>query len=116
MWLSWPHACITPTSWPFHFAFAVDLNGRSPCSVTGSASMSERSATTGPGLPPRSTPTTPVLATPVVTSKPSFRSSSAMIFAVRVSRLPSSGFLWKSRRHATTCGLISGRQPLDIGC
>ena len=55
--------------------------------------MSERSATTGPGSPPLSTPTTPVVATPVVTAKPSFLSSSAMTLAVRVSRLPSSGFL-----------------------
>ena len=84
---------MTPTSCPPHCALAVDLNGRSPCSVTGSASMSERSATTGPGRPPLSTPTTPVVATPVVTSKPSFLSSSAMTFAVRVSRFPSSGFL-----------------------
>ena len=44
---------------PFHCAFAVDLNGRSTCSVTGRPSMSARSATTGPGLPPLSTPTTP---------------------------------------------------------
>ena len=32
-----------------------------------------QSATTGPGLPPRSTPTTPVCATPVRTSMPSAR-------------------------------------------
>ena len=29
MWLSWPQACMTPTSWPFQVVFAVDLNGRS---------------------------------------------------------------------------------------
>ena len=40
-------------------------NGRSTSSVTGSASMSARSATTGPGLPPLRMPTTPVCATPV---------------------------------------------------
>ena len=39
------------------------LNGTSTSSVTGSASMSARSATTGPGWPPFSTPTTPVCAT-----------------------------------------------------
>ena len=28
MWLSWPQACIMPTSWPVHWALAVDLTGR----------------------------------------------------------------------------------------
>ena len=35
--------------------------------------MSARNATTGPGLPPLSRPTTPVLATPVFTSRPRLR-------------------------------------------
>ena len=33
---------------------AWEANGTSTCSLTGSASMSARSATTGPGLPPLS--------------------------------------------------------------
>ena len=74
---SWPHACITPTSRPLNCAFTVDLKGTSSSSVTGSASMSARSATTGPGFPPRRTPTTPVRATPVRTSRPSARRWSA---------------------------------------
>ena len=55
MWASCPHACITPFVWL--------RNGSSPVSSIGSASMSERSATTPPGRPPRSTPTAPVFAT-----------------------------------------------------
>ena len=57
----------------FVLSGTVDLNGRSTCSVTGSASMSARNATTGPGRPPRRTPTTPLIATPVRTSSPSRR-------------------------------------------
>ena len=55
MCMSCPHACITPTCWPLYSVFTVDLNGTSTSSVTGKASMSDRRATTGPGLPPRST-------------------------------------------------------------
>ena len=91
MCASCPQACMTPTSWPANVDRTVDLNGRSTCSVTGSASMSARSATTRPGLPPRSTPTTPVFATPSRTSMPSDRRWSATIFDVRTSRLLSSG-------------------------
>ena len=53
--------------------------------------MSARIATVGPGRPPSSTPTTPVCATPVLTSSPRARRCSAISFAVRNSRLPSSG-------------------------
>jgi hypothetical protein len=58
--VSWPHACMTPASAPFHIVRTLLLNGTSVSSVTGNASMSARSATQGPGLPPLSTPTTPV--------------------------------------------------------
>ena len=59
----------------------------------------------GPGMPPLSTPTTPVCATfSRTSSKPSARRCSATMPAVRNSRLPSSGFWWKSRRQATTLG------------
>ena len=62
-WPSWPHACITPTVSPRNCAVALDLNGTSVCSVTGSASMSARSPTVRPGFAPRSNPTTPVTPT-----------------------------------------------------
>ena len=51
--------------------------GRPVCSSTGSASMSARSISTGPG-PFSITATTPVPPTPVVTVKPSRRASAAM--------------------------------------
>ena len=70
MWASWPQACMTPTFSPARYLpLALDANGRPSRSLTGSASMSARRATTGPGLPPLSTPTTPVPATPVRTSR-----------------------------------------------
>ena len=47
---------------------------------------------TGPGPFPCSTPTTPVFAIPVVTFRPSARSSFATSSAVRVSRFDNSGF------------------------
>src|ERR1041384_5840284 len=61
---------MTPTSLPSNVARTADLNGRSTCSVTGSASMSARSATTGPGFPPRSTPLTPACPPPGRTPPP----------------------------------------------
>ena len=48
--------------------------------------MSARSITVGPS-PLRSSPTTPVLPTPVVTSKPAFLSLSVAIPAVHVSTI-----------------------------
>ena len=68
-WQSCPQACITPTSSPPQRVRARLAKGRSTSSVTGRASMSARSATTGPGpAPQRVTPTTPVTATPSRTS------------------------------------------------
>ena len=57
---SCPHACMTPTSCPRYMVRRVDRNGTSVSSVTGRASMSARTATTGPGCSPRRTATTPV--------------------------------------------------------
>ena len=65
---SWPQACITPTSAPRQCAVTFEAKGRPVSSFTGSASMSARSATTGPGLPPVRTATTPVMPTSVRTS------------------------------------------------
>jgi hypothetical protein len=70
--------------------------GRPVCSITGSPSMSARSISTGPG-PFLITATTPVLPTPVVTSKPSFFASAAIFAADRVSCMLSSGLAWRSR-------------------
>ena len=76
--VSWPHACMMPTDSPFHGALTFEAKGTSTSSATGSASMSARSATTGPGKAPFSRPTTPVWATPVRTSsRPSFFRCSA---------------------------------------
>ena len=83
--VSCPQACITSTSLPRNWPLAFDANGTSTRSFTGSASMSARKATTGPGEAPLSRPTTPVLATPVFTSRPSRRRWSATSLAVRVS-------------------------------
>src|SRR5687768_13196376 len=69
--------------------------------------MSARTPTTGPGLPPRRMPTTPVFATGWRTSRPSARSRSATNAPVRTSRLPSSGFWWMSRRVATSAGVMA---------
>ena len=111
---SWPQACMTPTSSPFQVVRTFEANGRSTSSVTGRASMSARSATTGPGSAPLSRPTTPVWATPVRTSsRPSARRCSATSAAVRNSRLPSSGLAWMSRRQPTTSVLDRGRRRID---
>ena len=60
---SWPQACMTPHFSPFHVRPLLRRERHVGSSSTGSASMSARSATTGPGCLPRSTPTTPVCAT-----------------------------------------------------
>jgi hypothetical protein len=103
-WVSWPQACMTGRVRPSHWAVTLEANGRPVFSSTGRASMSARRATTLPGLPPFSTPTTPVRPTPSRTSKPRARSSLATRAAVRTSWLPSSGCSWMSRRQATTLG------------
>ena len=57
VWMSWPQACIRPG--------LVLANGRPDFSSIGSASMSARMASTGPGRPPSIRPTTPVRPMPV---------------------------------------------------
>ncbi len=94
--MSWPQACITGTSLPSGSVPVAVLAYASPVrSRTGSASKSARSSTRGPA-PLASTPTTPVRPTPVITSKPSRRSSSATTPAVRVSANDSSGYACRS--------------------
>ena len=96
MCTSCPQACITGTVCPAGLTpVAVLAYGNPVFSSTGSASSSVRRSTVGP-FPLRSTPTTPVPPTPVVTSYPSLRSSSAMRADVRCSFNDSSGFLCRS--------------------
>jgi hypothetical protein len=71
-------------------AVTVLAYGTPVASSTGNASMSARSITVGPS-PLRSTPATPVLPTPVVTSNPDALNPSAARPAVRVSCIDSSG-------------------------
>ena len=66
----------------------------------GKASMSARSPTARVPLPRCNTPTTPVWPMPRCTSSPKLSSRSATRAAVRVSAKPSSGWAWKSCRHA----------------
>ena len=97
---SWPQACITP-SW-------AERHSGLPVSVIGSASISARKATLASPLPRCKTPTTPVPPTPVWTSSPNSRSSSATRAEVRCSSKPSSGCRWKSRRQPVMSATSSG--------
>src|SRR5690606_19219581 len=99
MWTSCPQACITPG--------VVDRYSTSFASVRGSASRSARITTAGPA-PRASLATTPVLATPVVTSYPAFRNRALSSSAVRCSANRSSGRLWISRRSSTALRHQSG--------
>ena len=96
MCTSCPQACITGTVFPVaSVVVTCDAYGRPVFSSTGNASSSVRRSTVGP-LPFFNTPTTPVPPTPVVTSYPSLRSSSAIFTAVFSSCEDSSGFLCRS--------------------
>ena len=87
---------MTGTSCPAaFFVVAVLANARPVFSATGSASSSVRNMTVGPA-PFFMIATTPVLPTPVVTSKPSAFMRAASFAAVCVSWNPISGFLCRS--------------------
>jgi hypothetical protein len=99
---SCPHACILPR--------IFDANGKPAGSSIGSASMSARIAIVGPGAPPCSNATIPVLPMPVRHGMPSrFRNSSTRV-AVCSSSNASSGCSWILRRNGT----ISSGQA--VGC
>ena len=105
MWVSWPQACITPVSTPERAtALTFDANGRPVCSTTGSASMSARSISTGPG-PFFITATTPDLPTFSVTVKPSLRTSAASLAGERTSCIDNSGLAWRSRYSVINAGM-----------
>ncbi len=72
---SCPQACMTPS--------VRDANGSPVASVTGSASMSPRSSTTGPGRAPRSTAVTEVSRSPRVISSGSPASAASTFACVR---------------------------------
>ena len=110
VWPSWPQACITGDSTPMFICLTCDAKGSPVTSATGSASMSARSATTLPGRPPWSRPTTPWPPTPVRTSMPSLRRCSATSAAVRSSWPDSSGCWWMSRRHSTMRGWMASKR------
>ncbi len=83
---SWPQACIAPGM--------ADAYGSPVSSVTGSASMSPRSSTTGPGRPPRSTAVTELTAVPVLTLSGSPASASSTLRCVFGRSRPISGSWW----------------------
>ena len=83
---------MTPVFFPLKVDTTSDLKGKLFLSVTGSASISARSATTFPGRFPLIIPTTPVCATPVRTSTPSDFRCEVIYLAVLNSLLESSGF------------------------
>ncbi|CFN63580.1 Uncharacterised protein [Bordetella pertussis] len=92
VWPSWPQPCMRPSM--------VERCAKRLCSGIGKASMSARSPMRLPPEPARSTPTTPVLPSPVCTSSPHSRNFSATRADVRVSLNANSGWAWISRRNA----------------
>jgi len=89
---SWPQACIAPGM--------AEAYGSPVSSVTGSASMSPRSSTTGPGAPPRSTAVTELTAFPVLTSSGSPASASSTLRCVFGRSRPISGSRWIACRRS----------------
>jgi hypothetical protein len=67
MWASWPQACIAPS--------VPEAKSSPVSSRSGSASMSERRTTVGPGRPPSMVAVTELSATP---RRPPSRSSRAL--------------------------------------
>ena len=86
---SWPQACIAPGT--------ADAYGSPVSSVTGSASMSPRSSTTGPAperRPPRSTAVTELSAWPVLISSGSPSRAPSTLACVFGRSRPISGSRW----------------------
>ena len=76
-------------------------------SVTGSASMSPRSSTVLPGLPPRSTAVTELSALPRVISSGRPSSASSTLRWVRGRSRPISGSAWIARRSSVSSAAIA---------
>ena len=96
MCVSWPQACIRPSS--------SDANGRSVSSGSGRPSMSARRRIVGPGPVPSIVATTELTPRPSDGSRPIARSSSATIAWVSGSWRPTSGIRCSRRRSSTTSG------------
>ena len=104
VWPSWPHACILPS--------LRDACATPDFSRMCSASMSARRPTAAAAVPLRSTPTTPVPASPVCTSRPNERSLSATNALVAFSSNAVSGCAWRWWRQvriSASSAAISGR-------
>ncbi len=93
---SWPHACVAPA--------LVLAKSRPVSSGIGSASMSPRSSTVGPGRPESSTATTLESARPLVMLRPRPSSAERTAPWVRGSSSPSSGWAWMSLRSRIAAG------------
>ena len=91
---SCPQACIAPG--------IAEAYGSRVSSVTGSASMSPRSSTTGPGRPPRSTAVTELSSRPVLISSGSPSRASSTFRCVLGSCSPISGSRWIACRSSAT--------------
>ena len=99
MWLSWPHACITPSF--------TDWKGKLLFSVIGSASISALKATTFPLFFPSRIPTTPFTPTFLVTEIPRDSRCLAITSEVLNSLFETSGYLWNSCLHEINFSSIS---------
>src|SRR3984957_12181155 len=96
---SWPQACIAPS--------IRDANGRPVASVTGSASLSARSSTTGPGRPPRSTAVTELSCLPRLISSGSPSRAARILACVFGSWTPISGSRWIACRNCAISPAIA---------
>ena len=100
--VSCPHACITGTFSPLYIPVIFEAQGKSALSLTGRPSISALRATTGPGLPPFKTATTPVFAIPVWGFKPILINSCSILLAVLNSLLLNSAFSWNQCLNSIT--------------
>ena len=114
---SWPQACITPHCWPFHSVAHRALEG--DVDLLGDRQRVHVGAQRddGPGLAALEhadhAGVRDLLAHLVEAERAQVRRRRC--FAVRTSRLPSSGFWWKSRRQATTFGSTLSAAADDRG-
>ena len=107
MWASWPQACIAPS--------VPEAKSRPVSSRSGSASMSARRTTVGPGRPPSMIAATELSATPRRPSSPIFPSSSTITSWVTGRSIPISGRRWIRRRIAVTSGAMARGGAEEVG-
>ena len=92
-WVSWPQACIAPST--------CEQNSSPVSSRSGSASMSPRSRTVRPFCGPRRMATRPLVEGPSRSSSGSPSSARLILAVVFGQSSPSSGSAWMARRSAT---------------